>query len=276
MSSEQISHPVQHPVQPPHSQQTRRATVTDALLLGQHLGEAVGAARTLIDKTAAAGSSLVAALRREYYGRHSDEGHHLLWLRFVYAQQIHARLEQAIQATHMALNAERSALVEAEAERSALATIPLPGTVEQEALEGRAAGVRLYKELCLECQQRTAAIADLEHILPGPEKVLPDLIATTARVLEAVVTIEREAFVQRVCDAHEFEHFRARLEYLHAMAHTHEAELAEWSQRAGRLLQVPSVKFPWPSPTVCRALLEVPVEGPTLVWKTPIPIGRTT
>ena len=50
------------------------------------------------------------------------------------------------------------------------------------------------------------------------------------------------------------------------MANTHEAELAEWSQRAGRALRVPCVDFPWPAATVWKALLEGPVEAPRLVW----------
>jgi hypothetical protein len=50
----------------------------------------------------------------------------------------------------------------------------------------------------IECQQRQAASAELERLLPGREQRLTDLGLATAHVLAAVVTLEREAFVQRV------------------------------------------------------------------------------
>src|SRR5690348_12274555 len=87
---------VQHPAHPTHPQQTRRASVTDALLLGQQLGEAVGAARMLIDNAAGETSLMIDLLRRWYHTQHPEDRDRRLWLRFTDAAQVHTRLEQAI------------------------------------------------------------------------------------------------------------------------------------------------------------------------------------
>lgn len=50
------------------------------------------------------------------------------------------------------------------------------------------------------------------------------------------------------------------------MAKTHEAEIDDWSRRAGRQLRVPRVAFRWPAAAVWAAVLEASAEGPELVW----------
>jgi len=82
----------------------------------------------------------------------------LLWRRFEEAKQTHTRLEDAIQVAREALDVERSALVQAQSERDALATCPLPTTVEEEASRPRSEALRRYQSLSTECQQRAAAI----------------------------------------------------------------------------------------------------------------------
>ena len=88
----------------------------------------------------------------------------------------------------------------------------------------------------------------------------------TARVLEAVLTVDREALVRHVGESGELEHLRSRFERLRLMTSTHAAEIDEWSQRVGRPLRVPRIAFPWPSAVVWQALLGPVVEGPELVW----------
>jgi hypothetical protein len=88
----------------------------------------------------------------------------------------------------------------------------------------------------------------------------------TARVLEAVVTVDREALVRRVRESGELEHLRSRFERLRAASTTHAAEIANWSQQVGRPLRIPRVAFSWPSAPVWQALLGAPAEGPELVW----------
>src|SRR6185503_326964 len=60
----------------------RPAPVTNALLLGQQLAEARGAARALIDRTPTDLAVMVEELRRWYYTLHPDERERLLWQRF--------------------------------------------------------------------------------------------------------------------------------------------------------------------------------------------------
>jgi hypothetical protein len=88
-----------------------------------------------------------------------------LWRRFEEAKQTHTRLEDAIQVAREALDVERSALVQAQSERDALATCPLPTTVEEEASQPRSEALRRYQSLSTECQQRAAAITELERVV---------------------------------------------------------------------------------------------------------------
>jgi len=88
-----------------------RATATDALLLGQQLGEAVGAARILIDNAARERSVMIDLVRRWYHTQHSQERDRRLWLRFSDAAQIHTRLEQAIHAREAARSSRVSQTV---------------------------------------------------------------------------------------------------------------------------------------------------------------------
>jgi len=120
--------------------------------------------------------------------------------------------------------------------------------------------------LAFECQQRAAAITDLERLLPAPEETLGQLPDVTARVLEAVVTVDREALVRRLRESGELEHLRSRFERLRTMANTHATEIDEWSQRVSRRLRVPRIVFPWPSAAIWDALLAEAVELPQLVW----------
>ena len=84
-------------------------------------------------------------------------------------------------------------------------------------------------------------------------------------MLEAVVTIERDTFVGRLRENGELEHLRARFERLKAMANTHEAEIEEWSQRAGHPVRVPRVVFRWPLAATWDCLLGEGVEVSPLV-----------
>jgi hypothetical protein len=243
-----------------------RAAVTNALLLGQQLAEGLRVARGLIDRTAAEVPLMIEHLRRWYYSQPPDERDRLLWKRFTDAKQTWIELDHVIRTARAALDSERPSLVEVEAERKALATRPLPATVEEEATETHAEAVRRYQALGLECQRRAAVIADLERLLLAPEQTLSGLSDTTARILEAVVTIDREAFVRRLRESRELEHLRARFERLRTMPNAHEAELNEWSQRAGRQLRVPRVIFPWPPTPAWDMVLGAPVEAPRFLW----------
>jgi hypothetical protein len=138
--------------------------------------------------------------------------------------------------------------------------------VEEEAHGIRDKVVHRYQALGIERQERSAAITELERLLPAPEQALDQLLDMTARVLEAVVTVDREALVRRLRESGELEHLRARLERLRMMANTHDVEIAEWSQRVGRPVRVPRVIFPWPSPAILDALLAEAVEPPKLAW----------
>jgi len=209
---------------------------------------------------------MVEQLRRWYYTHHPDERDRLLWQRFIETKSTHARLEHAIQVAREALDVERSALVQAQAERDTLATRPLPATIEEEAAGTRPEAVRRYQSLGVECQQRAAAIAELERLLPAPEQALGPLTEAVTRVLEAVGTVDREAFVHRVRESGELEQLRSRFERLRTMANTHAAEIDEWSRRVGRPLRIPRTVFPWPPASVWEGLLDAPAQGPKLVW----------
>lgn len=126
--------------------------------------------------------------------------------------------------------------------------------------------MRHYQSLGVECQRRETAIAELERVLPAPEHTLAPLTEVTAQILEAVVTIDREAFTRRVRESGELEHLRARFERLRTMANTHAADIDEWRQRIGRPVRVPRIMFPWPSAAIWDALLAEAVEAPVLVW----------
>jgi hypothetical protein len=243
-----------------------RAAVTNAILLGQQLAETLQVARRLIDRTAAEVPLMIEQLRRWYYSQPPDERDRLLWKRFTDAKQTWMELDLVIRTAGAALDSERPSLVEVEAERKALATRPLPATVEEEATEARAEAVRRYQALGLECQRRAAAIVDLERLLPTPEQTLSELSDTTARILEAVVTIDREVFVGRLRESGELERLRSRFEWLKAASMTHAAEIVKWSQQVGRPLRIPRIAFPWPPAPVWQALLSSPTEAPELVW----------
>jgi hypothetical protein len=85
------------------------------------------------------------------------------------------------------------------------------------------------------------------------------------RVLEAVVVVDREAFVRRLRESDELEHLRSRFEQLRTMANTHAAEIDEWSQRVGRPLRIPRIVFRWPPTVAWDALLGAPAEVPELI-----------
>jgi hypothetical protein len=244
----------------------RRATVSNVIGLAQQLAEASGVARKLVDRTPNDLQILIGELRRWYYSQPPDERDRLLWRRFLEADAIHARLEHAIQVAREALDIERPALIQAQAERETLATSPLPVTVEEEVSGTRPEAVRRYQALGIECQQRAAAITELEGLLPAPEQMLGQLPDVIARVLEAVVTVDREAFVGRLRETGELEHLRSRFERLRTMANTHAAEIDEWSQRVSRPVRVPRIVFPWPLAAIWDALLAEGVEAPQLVW----------
>jgi hypothetical protein len=104
---------------------------------GQQLADALGAAQALINRTPSDPGVMVDELGRRYYTLHPDERERLLWQRFAEAKQTHARLEHAIKVSRGALDVERSALVQAQAEHEALAIRRLPATVEEEATNAR-------------------------------------------------------------------------------------------------------------------------------------------
>jgi hypothetical protein len=249
-----------------HVRGTRPSTVTNAILFGQQLAEALRAARALIERTPTDLTVMVEPLRGWYYTRHPDERDRLLWQQFLEARSTHAQLEQVIQIAREALEVERSALAEAQAEREALATRPLPATIEEEAAGTGPEAVRHYQSLGVECQQREAAIAELERLPESPGQMLGQLTAATVRLLEAIVTIDREALVRQVRESGELEHFRSRFERLRATANARAAEIDDWSQRVGHPIRVPRVVFPWPSAAIRDALLAEAVEPPQLEW----------
>jgi hypothetical protein len=234
--------------------------------LGQQLAHAFGAARALIDRIPKDRDVTIEELRRWYYRQHPAERDRVLWQRFTEAEQTYARLASATRVAREALAGERAALTQAEAERTLLAAQRLPATVEEEATDRRPDAVRGYQLTGFECQKRQAAIAELERLLPPPEQILSPLMEATARLLEAVVTVDRDAFVRRVRESGELEHLRARFERMRTLANTHDAEIAEWSRRTGRQLRVPRVAFPWPPAPGWDALLSAPTEAPKLIW----------
>jgi hypothetical protein len=254
------------PSEPPIPFVRRRGPVTNAIALGQQLADALLAARTFINRTPTDPAVMVDELRRWYYSHDPAERDRLLWRRFEEAKQTNARLEQAIQVARETLAVERPALGQAQAEHEALATRRIPATIEEEASGIRGDAVRRYQAVGIECQQRAAAIAELERLLPAPEQALGQLTGAVTRLLEAVGTIDREAFVCRVRESGELEHLRSRFERLRTMANTHAAEIDEWSQRVGPPVRVPRVMFPWPPAPVWDALLAEAVEAPELIW----------
>jgi hypothetical protein len=244
----------------------RPGPVTNAIALGQQLADALLAARALIHRTPTDLTIMVDGLRRWYYSHDPAERDRLLWRRFEEARQTHTRLEQAIQAAREALDVERPALEQAQAEHEALAARRLPATVQEEASNARPEAVRRYLSVGIECQQRAAALAELERLLPAPEQALGPLTEAVTRVLEAVGTVDREALVRRLRESGELEHLRSRVERLRTMANTHAAEIDEWRQRLNRPVRVPRVMFPWPPAPVWEALLAEAVEAPELIW----------
>lgn len=235
-------------------------------MVGQQLAQAFGAAQALINRIPRDPDAAIRDLRRWYDRQHPAERDRLLWQRFLDAKSAHAQLEQVIQGVREALDVERSALVQAQGERETLAGRPPPATIEEEAAGTHPQAVRRYQSLSTECQQRATTITELERLLPAPEQTLGQLPDVIARVLEAVVAVEREAIVRRLRESSELEQLRARLERLPVMANTHEAEINEWSQRVGRPLRVPDIVFPWPPPLVWEALISPSAEAPRLVW----------
>jgi hypothetical protein len=173
-------------------------------------------------------------------------------------------VEHAIRKVTEALDLEQVALPQARAECEALAAQPLPATIEQEATGARADAVRRYQALRAECREREAAVAELERLLQAHEQTLGPLTECVAGLLEAVVTLEREALVRRL--GAELEPIRAWLERLGTAGDGHEDEIADWSRQVGRPLRVPQITFVWPPAAAWSALLDAPVEAPTLVW----------
>jgi hypothetical protein len=243
-----------------------RPAATNLVILGQQLGAALGAARALIDRTPRESAELVEDLRRWYYGQHPEERGRLLWLRFLEAKAIHAGLERAIEIAREALDTERQALVETLTERDALASCSTPKTIEEELFQTSPEVLGRYQALRDECQQRETVIAELERLLPAPESTLSPLTEATTRVLEAVVTVDREAFVRRLRESGELEQLRSRFERVRAAANAHAPEIDEWYRRVGSPVRVPRVTFPWPPAPLWHVLLDVPVEAPELVW----------
>ncbi len=253
------------PAAPPMPLVRRPAPVTNALLLGQQLADALGMARALINRTPTDSAVVIEQLRRWYYGHDPAQRDRLLWRRFDEAKQTHARLEQAIHIARETLEVERPALVQAQAEHEALATRRLPATIQEEASGIRADAVRRYQSVGIECQQRAAAITELERLLPAPEQTLGPLTEAVTRVLETVGTVDREAFVRHLRESGELEHLRSRFERLRTMASTHAGEIDEWSRRVGRPVRVPRVVFRWPPTVAWDALLGAPAEVPELI-----------
>jgi hypothetical protein len=234
--------------------------------LGQQLAQAFGAAQALINRIPKDRDVTIEELRRWYYRQHPAERDRVLWQRFTEAEHTYARLASATRAAREALDGERAALTQAEAERKLLAAQRLPATVEEEATDSRPDAVRGYQLTGFECQTRQAAIAELERLLPSPEQTLSLVTEVVVRVLEAVVTIDREALVRRVRESGELEHLRTRFERLTTASTTHATEIDKWSQQVGRPLRIPRVAFPWPPAPVWQALLTSPTEAPELVW----------
>src|SRR6266850_2276219 len=187
----------------------RPAPVTNAVALGRQLADALLEARALINRTPTDLAVMVDGLRRWYYSHDPTQRDRLLWRRFEEAKQTHARLEQAIHIAREALDIERPALGQAQAEHEALATRRLPATIEEEASGIRGDAVRRYLSVGIECQQRAAAIAELERLLPAPEQTLGPLTEAVTRVLEAVGTVDCEAFVHRIRESGELEQLRS-------------------------------------------------------------------
>lgn len=252
--------------QPRPSSSPRRPAVTNVIVVGQQLAQAFGAAQALINRIPRDPDAAIRDLRRWYARQYPAERDRLLWQRFLDAKSTHAQLEQAIHGVREALDVERSVLVQAQAEREILAARPLPATIEEEAAGTRPEAVRRYQALGVECQQREAAITELERLIPAPEQTLSQLPDVTARVLATVVTVEREAFVRRLRESGELEQLRSRFERLRTMAHSHAAEIDERSRRVGRPLRIPRVVFPWPSAAIWDALLAEAVGPAQLVW----------
>jgi hypothetical protein len=248
------------------SSSPRRPPVTNVMLVGQQLAQAFGAAQALINRIPRDPDAAIRDLRRWYDRQHPDERDRLLWRCFLEAEQTYGHLHGAIEVARAALDAERLALIQVDVERNALATHPLPATVEDAATEPGVEPVRRYQSLGLERDARQAARAELERLLPAPEQTLGQLPDAIARVLETVVTIDREALVRRVRESGELEQLRSRFERLRAMTNTHGADIDEWSRRVGRPVRVPRIAFPWPPEPVWPALLGAPAEAPKLVW----------
>ena len=248
------------------SSSPRRPPVTNVTLLGQQLAQAFGAAQALIDRIPKDRDVTIEELRRWYYRQHPVERDRVLWQRFTEAEHTYTRLASATRVAREALDGERAALKQAEAECKLLAAQRLPATVEEEATDSRPDAVRGYQLTEFECHKRQAAIADLERLLPSPEQTLRLVTEVVVLVLEAVVTIAREACVRRVRESGELEHLRSRFERLTAASTTHATEIDKWSRQVGRPLRIPRVAFPWPPAPVWHALLSSPTEAPELVW----------
>jgi len=224
----------------------RRPPVTNVILVGQQLAQAFGAAQALINRIPRDPDAAIRNLRRWYDRQHPADRNRLLWLCFLQAEQTYGHLHGAIEVARAALDAERLALIQVDVERNALAMHPLPATVKDAATEPGVEPVQRYQSLGLERDARQAARAELERLLPAPEQTVSLLVEATVRLLETVVSIDREDLVRRVRESGELEQLRARLERLRTMANTHAAEIDEWTQRLGRPLRVPRVAFPWP------------------------------
>jgi len=268
-----IEHPASGPPRPdpslelpPSSPSSPRPPVTNVILVGQQLAQALGPAQALLNRIPEDPKAAVEELRGWYARQHPPERDRLLWQCFLEAEQTYGRLQGAIDIAREALDDEQRAVAQVEAERNALAAQPLPTTVEDVAAEARIEPVRRYQALGLECDARQTAIAELERLLLSPEQTLSLLAEATVRVLEAVVTIERETFVRRVGESGELEYLRSRFVRLRTMANTHAAEIDEWSQRIGHPLRVPGVAFPWPPAAIWDTLLAEAVEPAQLVW----------
>ena len=143
-------------------------TITNPLPLGQHLGEALARARTLIDGTPEDLATITERLRGWYSQQPPAERDRLLWQDFTKAEGIHRALVGAVLDVQAALAQERDALARARAEREALAAQPVAATVAQEAEANQENAVRRYRLLTTECAQRDTAISDLERLLGIP------------------------------------------------------------------------------------------------------------
>ena len=236
------------------------------MVVGQQLAQALGLAQALVNRIPKDPKAAVEELRGWYARQHPAERDRLLWQCFLEAEQTYGHLERASQAAGEALNVEQGALIQVEAERHALAAHPMPITVEGAATEAQVEPVRRYQALGIERDARQAALTELERLLAPTEQTLSLLAEATVRVLAAVVTVDREAFVGRLRESDELEHLRSRFERLRRMANTHAAEIDEWSRRVGQPLRVPAIVFPWPAAAAWDALLGVPANVPELVW----------